>query len=260
MNFDEYKALKVERRGRVAYVTMNRPEKYNAVDARMHRELAEIFDDLNLDDSIDMAVLTGAGKAFSAGGDAAWMNELIDKDGEWQRKAVESKRVWLGLLNFEKPLVCRLNGPARGMCATIVALCDVVIAAESATLADTHVNMGLAAADGCNAIWPFYMGFGRAKDFLFNARVLSAKAAQELGLVNEVVPDAELDDRIAAYISELSLRPARTLRLTKIAFNHQMKLLVWPSIENALNLLELSNFSPEHRELVDRFNNRKRPG
>lgn len=254
--YADYRTIRVERQDRVLTLTLDRPDRLNAVDARMHKELSTIFDAVNLDGSVDIVVLTGAGRAFSAGGDTAWMTDLIAVEGEWQRKAVESRRIWLSLLDFEKPLVCRLNGAARGMCATIVSLCDVVIAAESASLADTHLGVGLAAADGCNAIWPFVIGFARTKDLLFNAKVLDAAEACRIGLVNEVVPDAELDARVAAYVAGLARQPARALQQTKMAVNFQMKQLVWPAIENGLNLLEMSNFSPAHRELVDRFNAR----
>jgi enoyl-CoA hydratase len=254
--FEDYQTILVEKAGRVVTLTLNRPEKLNAVDARMHRELSTIFDVVNADITIDIVVITGAGRAFSAGGDAIWMTELIETDGEWQRKAVESRRIWLSLLDLEKPLICKLNGAARGMCATIASLCDVVIASENATIGDTHLNMGLAAADGCNAIWPFLVGFAKAKDLLFNATVLSARQACEIGLVTRVVPGAELDAAVEAYVAELSTRPARALQWTKMAVNFQMKQIVWPAIENGLNLLEMSNFSAGHRELVARFNAR----
>jgi enoyl-CoA hydratase len=134
-----------------------------------------------------------------------------------------------------------------------------VIAADTATLADSHVNMGLAAADGCNAIWPFLVGFARTKDLLFNARVLTAADALAIGLVTRVVPAAELDEATERYVQDLLARPARTLQLTKMAVNFQLKQLVWPAIENALNLLEMSNFSAEHRSLVAQFEQRQRP-
>jgi enoyl-CoA hydratase len=257
-DFSEYRTIAARRDGRVLTLTLNRPEKLNAVDARMHKELSTIFDEVNLDAEVDVVVLTGAGRAFSAGGDAGWMRALADVPGEWQRKAVESRRIWLSLLDLEKPLICRLNGPARGMCATIVSLCDVVIAADTATLADTHLNMGLAAADGCNAIWPFIVGFARAKDLLFNATVLTACEAHGLGLVTQVVPEAALDSAVAAYVDGLLRRPARALQWTKMAVNAQMKQLVWPAIESGLNLLEMSNFSTDHRRLLDAFEVRKR--
>lgn len=109
-------------------------------------------------------------------------------------------------------MVCKLNGPARGMCATIVSLCDVVIAADTATLADTHISTGLAAADGCNAIWPFIVGFARTKDLLFNARALSAAEARELGLVTQVVSAADLDGAVERYVTGLLKRPVRALQ------------------------------------------------
>jgi enoyl-CoA hydratase len=250
---DAYLTIAGKRDGRVLTLTLNRPGKLNAVDAQMHKELSTIFDAVNLDAAVDLVVLTGAGRAFSAGGDAGWMVDLTDKDGEWQRKAVESRRIWLSLLDLEKPLICRLNGAARGMCATIASLCDVIIAAESATLADTHLNMGLAAADGCHAIWPFVVGFAKTKDLLFNASVLTAADALALGLITQVHPDAELDAAVDRYVAGLLKRPARALQQTKMAVNFQMKQLVWPAIESGLNLLEMSNFSKEKRLLVEKF-------
>lgn len=256
--FDAYQTIAARQDGRVLTLTLNRPDKLNAVDARMHKELSTIFDEINLEASIDIVVLTGAGRAFSAGGDAAWMRELADVPGEWQRKAVESRRIWLSLLDLEKPLICRLHGPARGMCATIASLCDVIIADETASLADTHINMGLAAADGCNAIWPYIVGFAKTKDLLFNATVLSAADALALGLVTQVVPEAELDAAVDRYVAGLLARPARALQWTKMAVNAQMKQQVWPAIESALNLLEMSNFSVDHRNMLDAFEARRR--
>ena len=253
-----YRTIDVTQAGRVLTLTLNRPEQLNAVDARMHKELSTVFDAVNLEPGVDVVVLTGAGRAFSAGGDAGWMRDLADVPGEWQRKAVESRRIWLSLLDLEKPLICRLNGAARGMCATIASLCDVVIAADTATIGDTHLNMGLAAADGCNAIWPFIVGFAKAKDLLFNATVLTAAEAHGLGLITQVAPLAGLDAAVAAYVAGLLQRPARALQWTKMAVNAQMKQQVWPALESGLNLLEMSNFSGDHRRLLDAFEARKR--
>lgn len=238
------------------HLTLDRPEKLNAVDARMHAELATIFDAVNLDPSVDIIVLGGAGHSFSAGGDANWMIELIEVEGEWRRKAIESRRIWLSLLDLEKPVICKIQGAVRGMCATIMSLCDVVIAADDAHIADTHVDMGLAGADGCNAIWPFIIGYAKTKDLLFNATVLTAADAERLGLVTQVVPRGELDARTDDYVAKLLTKPIRALQQTKMAVNFQMKQLVWPAIENGLNLLEISNFSDEHRQAVAAFQSR----
>ena len=257
--YQKYERIRVDLRARVLYLTLDRPDKLNAVDARMHSELSTIFDDANVDADVDMIVLAGAGRSFSAGGDAGWMVELIEVEGEWKRKAVESRRIWLSLLDLEKPIICKIQGAVRGMCTTIMSLCDVVIAAEDAHIADTHLDIGLAAADGCNAIWPFLLGFAKAKDLLFNARVLSAAQACDLGLVTRVVPLDQLDVSVEAYLAGLKTKPIRALQQSKIAINFQMKQLVLPALESGLNLLELSNFSQEHRDRVDAFLYRK-PG
>ena len=251
--YKSYERLHIELRQRVLHITLNRPEKLNAVDAKMHAELSTVFDAANLDAEVDMIVLGGAGKSFSAGGDAQWMVELIEVEGEWKRKAVESRRIWLSLLDLEKPIICKIQGAVRGMCATVMSLCDVVIAADDAHIADTHVDIGLAAADGCNAIWPFLLGFAKAKDLLFNARVIGAREACVLGLVTKVVPLSELEANVDDYVSGLKTKPIRALQQSKMAINFQMKQLVLPSLESGLNLLEMSNFSQEHRDRVNAF-------
>ena len=260
--YDKYERIRITLDGRVLSLVLDRPDKLNAVDARMHAELSTIFDDVNLDPDVDIIVLGGAGRSFSAGGDADWMIELMDVEGEWKRKAVESRRIWLSLMDLEKPLICKVQGSVRGMCATIMSLCDVVIAAEDANIADTHVDIGLAGADGCNAIWPFLLGFSKAKHLLFNATVLSAHDAEKLGLVTKVVANAALDKEVADYVKRLQTKPIRALQQTKMAINFQMKQLVWPALENGLNLLEMSNFSEEHRSRVNAFSSRakKLPG
>lgn len=133
------------------------------------------------------------------------------------------------------------------MCTTIMSRCDVVIAAENADIADTHLNMGLAAADGCNSIWLFHLGFLRTKDLLFNAQLLTASQALDLDLVTQVVPQKNLDQAVDDYVRALQLKPTRALQLTKVAVNFHMKQLVLSALESGLNLLEKSNFSIEHK-------------
>lgn len=255
----KYERLQFSLEERVLTIRLSRPGKLNAVDARMHKELSTVFTEVNCDPEIDIVILTGEGDSFSAGGDTRWMVELVETPGEWQRKSVESRQLWLSLLDFEKLLICRLNGSAMGMCATIVGLCDIVIAASTARIGDTHLKVGLAAADGCNAIWPFSLGFQRTKDLLFNARILTAAQALELGLVTFVVEPEILDETVSAYVETLRAGPMRAMQWTKMAVNFQMKQLVLPALENALNLLELSNFHPEHREAVAAFNEKRPP-
>src|SRR5262249_20660023 len=138
VSYDRYESLTVTCANRIATVTLNRADKLNAVDARMHRELARIFVDLNDDAGVDIVILTGAGRAFSAGGDIAWMQEMIDKPETFERTASEGKQIVFSLLDCAKPIIAKVNGHATGLGATIALFCDIVIAADTAKIGDPH--------------------------------------------------------------------------------------------------------------------------
>ena len=166
MRYDTYQTLTFARRGRILTITMNRPEKLNAVDARMHEELARVFYDVALDEEADIVVLTGAGKGFSAGGDFGWFQDMIDDRKVWERTRLEGKRIVYSLLDLEKPVIAKINGPAMGLGATMALFCDVIFAARSARIGDPHVSVGLVAGDGGAVIWPQLIGYARAKELL----------------------------------------------------------------------------------------------
>ena len=148
MNFEDYETFKFERNGRILTATINRPDHMNAINATMHREMASVFYDLQLDPDSDVIVLTGAGRAFCAGGDTDWFQQMIDTPIMFERLLPEAKAIVFGLLELEKPIICRLNGAAAGLGATIALMSDIVIASDKAMIGDPHVCMGLVAGDG----------------------------------------------------------------------------------------------------------------
>ena len=147
MNFDKYERLTFERRGQVLWISID-AGPMNAVDFPLHEELAHVFYEAQSDDDSDLIVLTGAGRAFCAGGDMDWFQEMIDDQSKFRGITTDAKRIVNGLLEMEKPIVCRLNGAAAGLGASIALLCDVIIADERALIGDPHVKVGLAAGDG----------------------------------------------------------------------------------------------------------------
>jgi len=165
MNFDKYERLTFERRGRVLWISID-AGPMNAVDFPLHEELAHVFYEAQSDDDSDLIVLTGAGRAFCAGGDMDWFQEMIDDPAKFRGITTDAKRIVNGLLEMEKPIVCRLNGAAAGLGASIALLCDVIIADERALIGDPHVKVGLVAGDGGAVIWPQLIGFARAKEML----------------------------------------------------------------------------------------------
>jgi len=158
MNLKDYQRFTFRRDGRILICAFN-AGAVNAVDARMHDELAELFVDLQHDEGSDLIVLTGENRAFCAGGDFDWFDEQISDPRKFRAIAYDAKRIVSGLLDLEKPIIARLNGAAAGLGATIALLCDVIIADETAKIGDPHVKVGLVAGDGGAIIWPQLIGF-----------------------------------------------------------------------------------------------------
>ena len=152
MALDDYRTITFDRSGKILTVTLNRPDVLNAVNAELHEELSRLFYDLQQDQA-EVIVLTGAGRAFCAGGDIDWMQRGINEPETFETTVVEAKKIIFGLLDLEKPLICRLNGDAVGLGATIALFCDIIIANEDARIGDPHVSVGLVAGDGGAVIW-----------------------------------------------------------------------------------------------------------
>lgn len=259
VDFSGYRSITFERRARVLRVTLDRADKLNAVDAGMHTELARVFHDIAADDASDVIVLTGAGRAFCAGGDFDWFQQMIDQPAVWDRTRREGKQIVFGLLDCEKPVIARVNGAAVGLGATLALFCDVVFAAESASIADPHVSVGLVAGDGGAVIWPQLVGYARAKEYLMTGRSLRAADAAAMGLVNHCVPDAELDARVDAFAERLAAGATQSIRFTKTAVNIGLRQLAHSIMDASIGYETVSNFSRDHQEAVSAFRERRKP-
>lgn len=148
MKPDAYTSIEWSYRGRVLHLTMNRTHRLNAVDAGLHTELAQVFVDAAADPGCDVIVLTGAGRAFCAGGDLDWQQRAIDDPASFDRTVVEARRIIFSLLDCEKPIIAKVDGPAVGLGCTPALFCDVIFAAEDARIADPHVGVGMVVGDG----------------------------------------------------------------------------------------------------------------
>ncbi|MEL6756243.1 MAG: enoyl-CoA hydratase/isomerase family protein, partial [Pseudomonadota bacterium] len=186
-----YSRFTFERDGRILTAAITSDHPVNGVDAAMHEELGRVFTDLQRDSDSDIIILTGKGRAFCAGGDFDWFDEQISDPGKFRDIAWEAKRIVTSILDMEKPMICRLNGAAAGLGATIALLCDMIVADEKALIGDPHVKVGLVAGDGGAVIWPQLIGFAKAKELLMTGDLLSASEAKELGLINYAVPTDE---------------------------------------------------------------------
>lgn len=259
MEYQRYSNLIVEVQGRIASVTMNRPEKLNAVDAAMHHELARIFVDLNEDQDVDVVVLTGAGRAFSSGGDIDWMQTMIDDPAQFEKTAREGKQIIFSILDCEKPIVAKLNGHATGLGATIALFCDVIFASEKARIGDPHVSVGFVAGDGGAVIWPQLIGYARAKEYLMTGDLMTAADAARMGLINHAVPHDELDTRVAEFAKRLVQGAVKSIKWTKLSVNIGLKQLAHSIMDASIAYEAMSNRTADHQEAVSAFREGRKP-
>jgi enoyl-CoA hydratase len=258
MKFETYERLAFAYEGRVLTVTIE-GNAVNAVDAAMHRDLARVFLDLQHDPDSDIIVLTGRGRAFCAGGDFDWFEEQIADPRKFRDIGFEAKRIVSGLLELEKPIICRMNGAAAGLGATIALLCDVIVADESAKIGDPHVKVGLVAGDGGAVIWPHLIGFARAKEFLMTGDLLTAQRAAETGLVNYAVPAADLDAKVAEIVEKIAGNPRWAVRWTKTVVNLQLKDIANRLMDASIAYEMASNTMADRKEAVRAFVEKRKP-
>jgi enoyl-CoA hydratase len=210
----------------VVIATLNRPERLNAVNGRMHTELSTITRDFDDDREANVLLLTGEGRAFSAGGDFSGGGPP-KAEGAPKRQPgnmmLEARRIVDNLLECRKPIVSAVNGYAMGLGATVALLCDVVVAGRSAVFADTHVKMGIGAGDGGQVIWPFLMGVNRAKYYLMTGDRLSGEEAERLGLVNFLVEDDELLPKATEVATKLAKGPIQAIIASKVPINQWLR-------------------------------------
>jgi enoyl-CoA hydratase len=243
----------------VAVVTLNRPERRNAIGADMHLGLEELFHEASFDVDLRAIVLTGAGeKAFSAGGDVSEFGK--DLPGKGTGYLFRGPRYLIqNMLNCEVPIVAAINGYAIGLGATLALLSDIIYMADTATIADTHVNVGLTAGDGGAVIWPHLVGIHRAKEMLLLGKRVSAADAERYGLVNYVVPADKLMDEAMACAGELAKGAPFAIRWTKMALNRQL----WQTLNNVLEFglatEAMTMATQDHKEAVSAFAEKRAP-
>lgn len=211
--------LLIEHDGPVAVVTMNNPEMRNAFIDELHAAMREVWMHLADDRSVRAVVLTGAGKAFSAGGHIP--NFILDYDDPQRRRESlrGARRLLDEMVGFPKPLIAAVNGPAVGLGCSVAVSCDIVYIAESAFMSDPHVSIGLVAGDGGAVTWPLFMSVLKAKYYLLTGDRIPASDCIELGLANFVVPDDELMEDAVALAKRLAEQPQQALEETKRAIN-----------------------------------------
>ncbi len=259
MHYKDFQHILFEKRDpHILWLTLNRPEVLNAADARLHTELVEVWRTIDRDPDVHVAVVTGAGRAFSAGGDLKLVENAYQNHDEVIRILDEARDLVYNMLHCSKPIISAINGAAVGAGLVVALLADISIAGESARLADGHVRMGVAAGDHAAIIWPLLCGMAKAKYYLMTSDFISGPEAERMGLVSLCVPDEELLDKAMSVATNLASGPRHAIRFTKRALN-QWLLQAGPIFDHSLALEMLGFFSEDMMAGVEALRSKKSP-
>jgi len=245
--------LVVEEHGTVRVVTINRPETLNAASPEVHKALAGVWAHVAADRDARAIVLTGAGKAFSAGGNMELLKSLQTDTEERRRQLDEAAELVREMVACPLPIVAAVNGPAVGLGCSVTVLSDLVVMAEDAYLSDPHAAIGLTAGDGGAATWPLVVGMLRAKEYLLLGSRIPAQDALSMGLANRVVPkDAVLEEGVK-LATRLANLPPQAVQSTKRALNMHIERAMSGILEYALAAEYQSFDTSEHQATVEGF-------
>ena len=225
MKFSEYEQLRFERRDHgVLLITMDRPDKYNAADEQMHGELARVWAEVSADPETRVAVITGAGRAFSAGGDLDMVRRMAGDHDRVAHMLREMSDLVYNIINCEKPVVSAINGVAVGAGTVVALLADISICALDARLGDGHVRLGVAAGDHAAILWPLLCGMAKARYYLLTGEMITGEEAERLGMVSKAVPRDQVLDEALRVADSLATGSQPAIRWTKRALNNWLKM------------------------------------
>jgi enoyl-CoA hydratase len=248
MNYPDFQHILFDHRANgVLWLTLNRPEVLNAADRQLHTELVEVWRTVDKDPDVRVVVVTGAGRAFSAGGDLGMVENAYKDYDEIIRILDEARDLVYNMLHCRKPIISAINGAAVGAGLVVALLADISIAAETARLADGHVRMGVAAGDHSAIIWPLLVGMAKSKYYLMTSEFVSGREAERMGLVSLCVPQEELLDKAQSVADNLATGPQHAIQFTKRALN-QWLLQAGPIFDHSLALEMLGFF---HHDMMD---------
>jgi enoyl-CoA hydratase len=242
----------------VLLITLDAPERLNATDAATHVQLSRIFRVVDDDETVRAAVVTGAGSAFSAGGDLDWIAEQVGDYGRTMRVMREAGDIVRTMIDCDTPIVSAINGVAVGAGLAVALMADVSVIDEEARLTDGHIRLGVGAGDHAVAIWPLLCGMAKAKYYLLTADFLDGREAERIGLVSKAVPGDEVVPTALSIAERLAAGPVDATRLTKRALNHWLRQAL-PGFEASLAYEMLNFLGPDAHEGLAALREKRSP-
>ena len=258
-DYSKYEHILFDIKDGVALLTINRPDVYNATNFKLHNELSKVWLDLGNDDDVRVVVITGAGTAFSAGGDFDLIQESIGNAKVIAGTMEEARDIVHNMINLDKPVISAINGVAVGAGLAVALLADISIASDKARFTDGHVRQGVAAGDHAALIWPMLIGMAKAKYYLLTCEFLDGTEAERIGLVSQVVPHDELMDKAMDVARRLAVGSQQALRYTKRSLNQWLRQAEHTAFDYSLSLEMLGFFGEDVQEGLDSVRERRDP-
>ena len=259
MNYADFRHLTFESKPNgVLLVTINRPEVLNAANARLHWEFTQIWPVVDADPKTRVVVVTGAGKAFSAGGDLSLVEDMAGNPDALSRTMREASDLVYNMINLDKPVVSAINGVAVGAGLVVALMADVSIISETARFTDGHTRLGVAAGDHAAIIWPLLCGMAKAKYYLLTADFIDGREAERIGLVTMCVPPDQVMSKALDVADRLARGSQISIQWTKRALNNWLR-QAGPIFDQSLALEMLSFSYPDVREGVKAIREKRAP-
>ena len=253
VKYDLPEELSVQTDGQVRTLVINRAAQRNCVNENLHRALANVWRQLAADKQAKAVIVTGAGRAFCAGGDLGWITTFLDDPVARDESVREGAQIIEEMLRFPLPVIAAVNGPAVGLGCSLALLCDIVLISETAYLADPHVAVGLVAGDGGAALWPLLTPILRSREYLFTGDRIPAATAVELGLASRTVPPDDLMAEALRLAQRLTDQPAEALRGTKRVVNMHLSQVLSGAMQAGFAAEVVTMRSDEHRQRLLRL-------
>jgi len=259
VKYDEYQYLLFERHpDGILLITINRPDVLNATNSRLHWELSRVWRDVDDDHETNVVIITGRGRAFSAGGDLDMIDRMKANHGNISQAWKEAGDIVYNMLDCRKPIISAINGVAVGAGLAVAFMADIPIAAEDMRITDGHLRLGVAAGDHAVIIWPLLCGMAKAKYYLLTADFIDGREAERIGLVAMCVPNAELMAKAFEVARKLARGPQQAAQFTKRALNNWLKMFA-PAFDASLAMEMLGFFSSDLVEGVAALKEKRQP-
>lgn len=254
----DYETLQYEVANQAAYLTLNRPDVFNAFNEQLSKEFQQGLKAAQKDENVRALVITGAGKAFCSGQD---LKDIADQEDRSLSESIKNRYnpIIKTIRQMEKPVIGRLNGVAAGAGCSLALACDYLLAAENAKLTEIFINVGLVLDSGSSYFLPRMVGPQKAFEWATMANKISASEAKEWGIVNEVLPDEELDDRVKAVADYYAQAPTKAIGMIKKMLNKSTYSDLDTMLEYEMHCQEIAGRTADYQEGVQAFNEKRKP-